>query len=118
MGGYGALLYGAFFATAHVLSLAPEIYPGIRQGHFIAHSKSMDLPLCLSALFLRNKSFAPHILVGEKMESDLFNFGEIASDRIYAIKNGYHNLAPVHIPTYPTGHSDNIWSVIPGYPAT
>ena len=100
MGGYGALLYGSFFPNAHVLSLAPEIYPGIRQGHFVAHSKSSDLPLALSALFLRNRSFAPHILVGEKMESDLFNFGEIISDRIYAIRNGYHNLAPMLIAVF------------------
>lgn len=94
MGAYAALLYGSELTGAHVLAMSPEIYPGVRRGYFNNLARVAELPLNLSAVFVRRPEFRPWIVVGEKKATDLFCLSEINSPRAISIRNGYH-----HVPT-------------------
>lgn len=94
MGAYAALLYGSELPGAHVLAMSPEIYPGVRRGYFNNLARVPELPLCLSAVFVRQPDFRPWIVVGEKKATDLFCMSEVNSPRAISIRNGYH-----HVPT-------------------
>lgn len=92
MGAYGALLYGAELPGAHVLSMSPEIYPGVRRGYFNSRARVSALPLNLSVMFNRRPEFKPWIIVGEKKVSDLYCLTEITSPNLISIRNAHHQI--------------------------
>ncbi|MBI1171462.1 hypothetical protein GC209_08685 [bacterium] len=98
MGAYGALLYGAHFPGAEILSMSPEIYPGIRRGFVIGNCRSAELPPNLSRLFAK-PDFNPYIIAGEKRYSDLFCLSDAPLQRTFALRNAQH-LVPVVLHRY------------------
>jgi hypothetical protein len=95
MGAYGALLYGSVLPKAHVLAMSPEVYPGIRNGYFNNLARTSELPLNLSAIFVRCPTFRPWIVVGEKKVSDLFCLSEVPLQSVISIRNGYHHVPSI-----------------------